>query len=120
MFVVCQGRVRVTVGESGAEVATLGQGAYFGEMSLLTGDPRSATVSALEDSLLLEITASDFRRIALAHPEVVVRISEAVELRRTDLEEVKRAATAVQTPEGAPKSFLARVQQFLRLPVSRS
>jgi small-conductance mechanosensitive channel/CRP-like cAMP-binding protein len=120
MFVVGQGRVRVTVGESGAEVATLGPGAYFGEMSLLTGDPRSATVSAIDDSLLLEITASDFRRIALAHPEVVVKISEAVERRRSGLEETKRAATAAPAAEGAPRSFLARVQQFLRLPVSRT
>jgi small-conductance mechanosensitive channel/CRP-like cAMP-binding protein len=120
MFVVCEGRVRVTVGESGAEVATLGPGAYFGEMSLLTGDPRSATVSAIEDSVLLQITASDFRRIALAHPEVVVRISEAVEQRRSGLEETKRAATTAPVPDDAPRSFLARVQQFLRLPVSRS
>jgi CRP-like cAMP-binding protein len=120
MFVVCQGRVRVTVGENGAEVATLGPGAYFGEMSLLTGDPRTATVAAMEDSVLLEITAPDFRRIALAHPEVVVRISQAVEERRTGLEETKRAAIVAPTPDGAPRSFLARVQQFLRLPVSRS
>jgi small-conductance mechanosensitive channel/CRP-like cAMP-binding protein len=120
MFVVCQGRVRVTVGESSAEVATLGPGAYFGEMSLLTGDPRSATVAAMEDCVLLEITASDFRRIALTHPEVVVSITEAVARRRTDLEETKRAATAVPAAEGAPRSFLARVQQFLRLPVSRA
>jgi len=120
MFVVCQGRVRVIVGESGAEVATLGPGAYFGEMSLLTGDPRSATVAAMEDCVLLEITAADFRRIALAHPEVVFSISQAVEQRRTGLEETKRAAVAAPTSDGAPRSFLARVQQFLRLPVSRS
>jgi small-conductance mechanosensitive channel/CRP-like cAMP-binding protein len=120
MFVVCDGRVRVTVGEGGAEVATLGPGAYFGEMSLLTGDPRSATVSAIGECVLLEITASDFRRIALTHPEVVLRISQAVEQRRTGLEETRRAATAAPTTDDAPRSFLARVQQFLRLPVSRS
>jgi CRP-like cAMP-binding protein len=120
MFVVCRGRVRVIVGESGAEVATIGPGGYFGEMSLLTGDARSATVAAVEDCLLLEITATDFRRIALSHPEVVLRISQAVEQRRTGLEETKRAASTTAAPDDAPRSFLARVQQFLRLPVSRS
>lgn len=115
MFVVCQGRVRVTVGESAAEVATIGPGGYFGEMSLLTGDPRSATVSGIEDSVLLEITAEDFRRIALAHPEVVVEVSEAVERRRTGLERTRTTAAVTTTTEDAPRTFLARVQQFLRL-----
>jgi CRP-like cAMP-binding protein len=120
MFVVCHGRVRVMVGESGAEVATTGPGGYFGEMSLLTGDPRSATVAAIEDCLLLEITASDFRRIALSHPEVLVKITQAVESRRTGLEETKRVATHAPASGEAPRSFLARVQQFLRLPVSKT
>ena len=120
MFVVCRGRVRVIVGESGAEVATIGPGGYFGEMSLLTGDARSATVAAMEDCLLLEITAADFRRIALSHPEVLVKVSHAVENRRTGLEETKRSATVAPTADEAPRTFLARVQQFLRLPASRT
>jgi small-conductance mechanosensitive channel/CRP-like cAMP-binding protein len=120
MFVVCQGSVRVLVGENRAEVATTGAGGYFGEMSLLTGDPRSATVAAIGDCVLLEITASDFRRIALAHPDVLVAVSQAVEARRSGLEQTKRSAAAAPAVEDAPKTFLARVQQFLRLPTSRT
>jgi CRP-like cAMP-binding protein len=120
MFVVCQGRVRVLVGETGAEVATIGPGGYFGEMSLLTGDPRSATVAAVVDCVLLEITATDFRRIALAHPDVLIAVSQAVEDRRSGLEQTRRTSTVATAPDEAPRTFLARVQQFLRLPVSRS
>jgi small-conductance mechanosensitive channel/CRP-like cAMP-binding protein len=120
MFVVCRGRVRVTVGEPRVEVATTGPGGFFGEMSLLTGDPRSATVSAIGDAVLLEITAADFRRIALARPEVLVGVTDAVERRRRGLEETKRSATVAAASGEAPRSFLARVQQFLGLPVSRS
>jgi CRP-like cAMP-binding protein len=115
MFVVCDGRVRVTVGETGAEVATIGAGGYMGEMSLLTGDPRSATVSAIGDCQLLEITADDFRRIALARPEVVVLVTQAVEARRTGLERTRNASAASTAAAEARRSFLARVQQFLRL-----
>ena len=115
MFVVCQGRVRVTVGEQGTEVATIGPGGFFGEMSLLTGDLRSATVSAIDDCTLLEITADVFRRIALAHPEVLVLVTEAVERRRSGLERTRSIAAVTAAAEDAPRSFLARVQQFLRL-----
>jgi CRP-like cAMP-binding protein len=115
MFVVCKGRVRVTVGEQGTEVATIGPGGFFGEMSLLTGDARSATVSAIEDCSLLEITAEDFRAIALAHPEVLVLVTEAVERRRTGLERTRSSAAVTASAEDAPRSFLARVQHFLRL-----
>ena len=57
MFVICRGGARVTVSPGGQEVARFGPGGYFGEMSLLTGQPRTATVSAIDDCLLLEISA---------------------------------------------------------------
>jgi small-conductance mechanosensitive channel/CRP-like cAMP-binding protein len=116
MFVIVKGRARVTVEPSGREVATIEQGGYFGEMSLLTGDPRSASVAAITDCLLLEITADAFRRVALAHPAVVEQVTLAVEGRREGLERTKRVAVAPVAQVEQPRSFLARVQQFLRLP----
>jgi len=41
----------------------LGAGALFGEMSLMTGMPRTATISAIEEVEVLEISAEAFRRI---------------------------------------------------------
>ena len=48
MFVVLSGRVRVVLEPSGQEVAVIEPGGFFGEMSMLTGDPRTATVRAVE------------------------------------------------------------------------
>ncbi len=115
MFIISRGEVRVTVG-AGQEVARIGPGGYFGEMSLLTGDPRTATVTAVDDCLVLEITAETFRRIALAHPIVVEQVTMAVQARREELERAARTAATTITVAEAPRSFLARVQQFLGLP----
>ena len=49
MFVVCAGDLRVSIEPGHAEVARLGPGSFFGEMSLLLGNPRTATVSAITD-----------------------------------------------------------------------
>ena len=98
-------------------MATIGPGGYFGEMSLLTGDPRTATVSAVGDCVLLEITANDFRNIALADPEVVERVGAAVAERRLGLERSRQEVAATAVVDDAPRSFLARIQQFLRLPL---
>lgn len=115
LFVVCRGRVRVTVGEAATEVATIGSGGYFGEMSLLTGEPRTATVRAMEDCLLLEVTADDFRRLALANPQVVTLVTALVEERRAGLHRSRTVATAAIARADAPRTFLEKVQQFLRL-----
>ena len=68
MFIVARGAVSVTLEAGGVEVARLGPGTFFGEMSLLTGEPRSATVAAVTDSELLEITAESFRRFGARQP----------------------------------------------------
>ena len=114
MFIVGSGEVRVTLEPSGQEVARIPAGGYFGEMSLLTGEPRTATVSAVDDAVVLEITADTFRRLAAVHPDVVEQISLAVAARREGLERSREVAatSAVAAPE-VRTSFLARVQKFL-------
>ena len=61
-YVICLGRVRVSLDPGDAELAVLEPGAYFGEMSLLTGEPRTATVRTLEDCEVMEVTDEQFRR----------------------------------------------------------
>jgi small-conductance mechanosensitive channel len=116
MFVITRGRVRVVEG-SGRELAVLGAGSYIGEMSMLTGQPRSASVEAAEDCEAVELTAEALREAALVNPEVVTRIGAVVAARQADLERQKAEAAAgrpavVETQ----RSLLTRIQQFLRLP----
>ena len=76
MFVVASGEVVVLL-EHGQELARIGAGGFFGEMSLLTGAPRNATVRTTVDSELLEITGVAFRQFVLANPAVVEQIGVA-------------------------------------------
>jgi CRP-like cAMP-binding protein len=116
MFVIHRGRVRV-VESSGRELAVFEAGGYFGEMSMLTGQPRSATVEAADECRVVELTAESLREVALANPDVVTRISEVVAARQADLDRQKAEAAAGRpAPVEAHRSLLARIQEFLRLP----
>jgi CRP-like cAMP-binding protein len=115
MFVVCTGRVRVTLAPDGREVATIEQRGFFGEMSLLTGETRTATVSAATDCVLMEVTADAFRRFILDKPDVLERVGLAVAARREELERTRAIDMSPARAE-AQASFLARVRHFLGLP----
>ncbi|MGH9146403.1 MAG: mechanosensitive ion channel domain-containing protein [Vicinamibacterales bacterium] len=116
MFLIYSGRLRVTVEPSGAEVAVVEAGGYIGEMSLLTGDVRSATVTARGDAVLLEITAAIFRRIVLANPTVLERITSVIEARRAELvEKAAMAATGPAAIPGGPTPLLRKIQRFFGL-----
>jgi small-conductance mechanosensitive channel/CRP-like cAMP-binding protein len=115
MFVVLSGRVRVTIEPSGREVAVTGGGGVFGEMSMLTGDPRTATVTAATDARLLEITAAQFREVALGRPALVDQVSAIVSARRQGLADAKAAADEAQAAAPARVGLKERIQRFLRL-----
>lgn len=115
MFVIGRGSVRVTIEPGDTEVARLQAGAYVGEMSLLTGQPRTATVSAAEESLLLEIGAAEFRQIALTQPTVFEQVTLAVAGRQAGLDRSREAVASVAALPEAPRSFLLRVREFLKL-----
>jgi small-conductance mechanosensitive channel/CRP-like cAMP-binding protein len=115
MFVVLDGTVRVTLEPSGQEVAVTSRGGFFGEMSMLTGDPRTATVSALDDALLLEISAERFRDLAVARSGLVEHVSEVVSARRATLEAARAAAEGAQAMAPARAGLLERIKQYLAL-----
>lgn len=113
MFVVLKGEAAVVL-DTGQEVARVGPGGFFGEMSLLTGAPRTATVKTVVDSELFEITADAFRQFVLANPTAVEDIGVAVARRAEELDR-HRAAGALTTPPEPQHSFLARVRRFLHV-----
>jgi small-conductance mechanosensitive channel/CRP-like cAMP-binding protein len=113
MFVVGTGGAVVVLEPDRRPVATLEPGGYFGEMSLLTGEARTATVLARGDTVVLEIDAEVFRRIAAVSPDAVERIGVAAAARRIELDVVRAAVGAAVAD--APASFLGRMRRFLRL-----
>ncbi|MBM3647686.1 MAG: cyclic nucleotide-binding domain-containing protein [Alphaproteobacteria bacterium] len=67
LYIVAAGRVAV-LDEHGRVMATLSEGEAFGEMALLTGAPRTATVRAEIDSRLLLVTKQDFDELCASDP----------------------------------------------------
>ncbi len=79
LFVIVEGGA--TVIRDGRTIATLGPGDHFGEMSLLDGEPRSATVAVTEPSVLLVITATAFRSLVEEHPAIALGLLRALSRR---------------------------------------
>ena len=72
-YVICSGRVRIVRqrGEEQQELAVLSEGAFFGEMALLSGAPRSASVvGAAEETQVLEISAPVLAGLSRRYPQV--------------------------------------------------
>lgn len=114
MYVLCSGRVAVVLEPSRQEVATIEAGGYFGEMSLLTGEPRTATVVARGEAVVLELDAALFRRLGEESPRALEQVGLAAVTRREQLDRARSTAQGVDTAN-APATFLARMKRFLRL-----
>ncbi len=85
LFVVSVGMVDVTLGNPGPEsrrVARLGAGEYFGEMSLLAGEARMATVTTHTDCQLLEIDKDALKPVFDRNPELMQAMARIVTERK--------------------------------------
>ncbi|MCT0249508.1 mechanosensitive ion channel family protein [Synechococcus sp. CS-205] len=93
LFQVVQGVVEVLKSQEEAEpfqVACLRHGDVFGEMSMLTDSRRSATVRALEECLLLEVSRPSLGPLLLNNPPLMDRLAHLVSKRRGELEGMER------------------------------
>jgi CRP-like cAMP-binding protein len=76
-FIVLDGRVRVEIGDD--VVNELGPGDHFGEVALVNGEKRNATVKALETCHLAKIMTWDFPKLMDEHPVLAGRIKASAE-----------------------------------------
>ena len=81
LYLVCRGELEV-LGDDGSRLDGLREGECFGEMALLFGQPRSATVRATTDCDLLVLDGEDFRRIIDEFPAVAAEFRAVAERRR--------------------------------------
>ena len=93
LFVVLSGSATV---EAGGRAHTLGPGAFFGEMALLGGRPRSATVVATEPVEAMVLEAMYFRPFLIKNPSVAVTILEGVVERLREVQDRIDATTEEQ------------------------
>jgi CRP-like cAMP-binding protein len=69
------------VRRNGRKVNTLGAGDFLGEIALVTGAPRTATVTTTAPSRMLVITARDFRTLLRKTPSIQLKVLEAIAAR---------------------------------------
>ena len=118
LFVIEEGAVGIELPrESGApsEVAQLGAGECFGEMGLLTGEARSATVRAKTRCRLVVIDHDAFHEVLAAHPEVVDRMGLLLARRQAGLSAAQRVAGRSQPPEERSKRLISQIREFFKL-----
>jgi CRP-like cAMP-binding protein len=65
--------------------------AFFGEMALMTGEPRNATIRAQCDAELLELSRDGFTELFKLHPDTAAKMSEVIALRMTERRELLAA-----------------------------
>ena len=112
MFVVASGHVDVVLEPERQVVAGIDAGGYFGEMSLLSGAPRTATVLAVGDTTVLELDAGVFRRLGAEDPQAVEQVAVAAVARRVELEQA-RSAVKTAAPTEPTATVLGRMRRFL-------
>lgn len=82
LYLVIDGKVRVH--KADRVIAELGERECFGEMAILDAAPRSATVTAVDDTNLLKITREDFQEIMSEKPEIAQGIVKVLTRRLRD------------------------------------
>lgn len=103
-YVIRSGRVGVEVRDANGEVflsSEIAVGNYFGEMALLTGEPRSATVFAVSDSELLTVGKDDLRDLIVVHPDVEQVICKVLAQRQLRTERAREEAEEERASRGS-------------------
>ena len=120
LYILTRGKVeiRAKVGGVSKALATIEAPGFFGEMGLMTGEPRAADVVALTDVECYRLDKDGFQRILVERPEIAETMSKTLAHRRVELDafregldvEAKRAREASEQ-----KRILKRIQDFFGL-----
>lgn len=113
MVVVAEGRLAVSVG--GRRVATLWPGECAGEMSLLTGSPRSADVAADGPACLLEVDKQALTGILQANPSLVERMAAMVDKRMGAADSPAAGTDRRAGGNDESGTLIAKIRKFFRL-----
>jgi CRP-like cAMP-binding protein len=121
MFVLLRGAAEVSISKNGTSipVATLKAPDCFGEMSLLTGERRTATVRAETDCQVMEIGKPVMAELLRASPDCLERLSELLAKRKMETEGLLKEAVFHGQHERKEReykaTFLHRLQTFFEL-----
>ena len=112
-YVLRRGTVEIVAQSTAGEqkhVADLAPPAFFGEMSLLTGEPRSATVRAKTDARLLVVEREGFESLFQSRPTVAEAICRVLATRQTELRERREHSLTTETADSRSRTLLAAMR----------
>jgi CRP-like cAMP-binding protein len=114
--VVDHGEVEVSKDLSGKRrtLARLMEGQFFGEMALLTGEPRSASVTAVTDVDVFTIDKAGFHDVLVKNPAIAVDISTILAERQEALSQASGDVTAKLSSQPAPGELRQRILDRIR------
>lgn len=116
-FCIERGSASVSVMADGRarEVATLAEGQYFGEMSLLTGEPRAASVTAASELQVLVIGKPIMQQLLAANPALAERIAQPLAARLSELQQARAVVheAGAAAPAPAKHGLAERIRRFL-------
>jgi small-conductance mechanosensitive channel len=119
LYILAEGTVRI-LGEdehgTRTTFAELHAPAYFGEMGLLTGQPRGATVVAAEDVLCYRLDKSGVDAVMQARPAIADSLAQVLVQRQAENDAKLRAAGAPARSSGGAHELVRRIRSFFGLP----
>jgi small-conductance mechanosensitive channel/CRP-like cAMP-binding protein len=118
LFIIERGTVAVELPREmggAAELARLGAGQCFGEMGLLTGEARSATVRARTRCDMVVIDREAFHEVLAAHPEVVERMGALLASRQAEISAAAASGDRAQRPEERSRRLISQIREFFKL-----
>jgi len=120
LYVIAFGEAEVRFEQPGRAPRVIGSvraGQFFGEMGLLAGEARNATVVAKTDVECYRLDRASFQALLLARPELANEVSKVIAARKPELETARAEAAEAMAhpPEPAQPALLERIQRFFGL-----
>jgi CRP-like cAMP-binding protein len=115
VFVIVRGRLRVgTTSAEGSDVLfrIMNPGEVFGELALLAGGERTATVSAIDECELLVLDRRDFLPFLRSHPELAIHLLEVLAERLRNISELVEDTVFLNLPARLAKKLLGLAEDY--------
>jgi small-conductance mechanosensitive channel/CRP-like cAMP-binding protein len=123
LYIIRSGEVEVMARANGAQevhIRNLKPPTFFGEMALMTGEPRNATVRARTDAELLELSREGFIELFKSHPASAATMSEIIAFRMSERRESLAAASLRDTSRSHAGWLLDKISAVFNLSPERS
>jgi small-conductance mechanosensitive channel len=117
LYLIISGTAEVWLETAGGRqrVSSLGAGDIFGEMGMMTGEPRRATVTARTDVECYRLDKAGFESVLRARPDIATRVSGTLAARAVELEGLLGTAAAAERTRAHRDDILARIRSFFAL-----